>query len=211
VKKSKLYLALAGLGLCLPGLVANAADHADSPSQRGSELAMQADINDIYAFMNPNDATELVLVMTVFPEATAESTFSSVVDYDFLIQNFNGATAGDHHRISCSFPTAAEITCTHGDLTVSGAVGETITGDGMRVYSGLRDDPFYFNAEGFNATINSGPPATPMFEVDTDSRINDFGPDENILGLVIGINTNRVTNNQANPLLRIWAATQSTQ
>ncbi len=190
------------------------ADHADSPSQRGSLAARQADINDIYAFMNPNDGNELILAMTIGPDASGvlpagdtTDTFSSSLSYNYLIQNYNGAVAGEHLRITCTFPTATTVSCSLGDLTVSGDVGTTTQGTGMRVYTGLRDDPFFFNGAGLAATLAAG---TPMFEVGATNNpnmmLNGFA-NQNILGLVIGVDRNLLTDNQTNPVLRLWAAT----
>ena len=88
---------------------AYAADHADDvpllDASNNNDLAgKQADINDIYAFMNPGNSEELILVMTVVPDARPEDRFSTDLTYNFLLQNFSGSIAGDHHRIQCVFP-----------------------------------------------------------------------------------------------------------
>jgi len=157
---------------------AGAADHRDSMNQLGNP---QADINDIYAFMNPGDANELVLVMTVVRDAQAGDTFGTDLTHNFLIEDGSGV----NYRLTCIFPTAAEVSCSLGGVTVAGAVGGTVTGDRMRVYTGLVDDPFYFNAEGLNMTFTE--PATPRFaeaQAANGGEANSFA-NENTLAMVI--------------------------
>jgi len=208
----------------LPLLVANAqvqaADHADDvpllDAQNNDDLAgKQGDINDIYAFMNPGNAEELVLVMTIVPDARPEDRFSTTISYNFLLQNFNGNIAGDNLRIRCEFPTPDEVSCALGDLVVAGGYGATLPAgsdsglpaSGMRVFTGLRDDPFFFNGPGLADSLATG---VPMFGPIPDGQIthNTF-ENQNILSLVVGINRNLLTDDQNSPQLRIWAATEA--
>src|SRR5271165_3550861 len=53
------------------------ADHQDSPSVRGEPAA---DINDVFTWMDGNN---VVLAMTVYPDAMTASTFSNTVQYVF--------------------------------------------------------------------------------------------------------------------------------
>ena len=202
---------------------AYSADHADSPNQRGSLAMRQADITDIYAFMNPNDSNELVLMLLVGPDASGVlpgndeiPAFASNVSYNVLMQNYSGTTPGDHSRITCTFTDATPqvVTCGLGSLSVTGNVETTAEADGMRVFTGLADDPFFFNSGGLNATFNADPPS-PMFEeganmdsefFNASGEFNAFAG-QNILAIVIGIDRDLVTNNQASPELRLWAAT----
>ncbi len=202
---------------------AYSADHADSPNQRGSLAMRQADITDIYAFMNPNDSNELVLMLLVGPDASGVlpendeiPAFASNVSYNVLMQNYSGTTAGDHSRITCTFTDATPqvVTCELGSLSVTGDVGTTAEADGMRVFTGLADDPFFFNSGGLNASFNADPPS-PMFEegantdsefVNANGQFNAFAG-QNILAIVIGVDRDLVTNDQASPELRLWAAT----
>lgn len=217
--KSK-WRCLLGLTCALAVVNSYAADHADDvplqQAQINNDLAgKQSDINDIYAFMNPGDAEELVLVMTIVPDARPEDRFSTELTYNFLLQNFNGSIAGDHHRIQCVFPTPDEVSCSLGNIVVTGAYGANLPegadaglpDSGMRVFTGLRDDPFYFNGPGLAASLSSG---LPMFDPIPEGQMthNTF-ENQNILALVIGIDRNLLTNSQANPQLRIWAATES--
>jgi hypothetical protein len=53
-----------GLALLAAGLPAFAADHRDAPAMRERPVA---DINDVYAFLAPDDPDQLVLAMTINP------------------------------------------------------------------------------------------------------------------------------------------------
>ena len=219
---TKSLAALVCSSLLMPGAL-HAADHADSPNQRGSLAMRQADITDIYAFMNPNDSEELILMVLVGPDASGvlpagltTPNFASDVAYNVLMQNYNGTAAGDHFRITCSFTdsTPQTASCELGELSVSGEFGTTATTEGMRIYTGLADDPFFFNGGGLSASFAAVPPS-PMIEeganpesdfVNPNRQLNGFAG-QNILAIVIGLDRNLVTDNQNSPELRLWAAT----
>ncbi|ASJ74282.1 DUF4331 family protein [Granulosicoccus antarcticus] len=219
----KKYCITAACSTLLASGAAYSADHADSPNQRGSLAARQADITDVYAFMNPSDSDELVLMLLVAPDASGvlpdsepTPTFASDISYNILMQNYSGTTAGDHLRISCMFTDATPqvVFCGLDSLSVSGDVGTTTATEGLRVFTGITDDPFFFNSGGLNATFNADPPS-PMFEeganpdspfVNATGQFNAFA-DQNVLAIVIGVDRDLVTNNQASPELRLWAAT----
>lgn len=204
-----------------------AADHADdvplleAQTNSGDDSGAPEDINDIYAFMNPEDAEELILIMTVVPDATNQSTFSTSISYNFLMQNFNGSTPGDHLRLSCTFPDTANVSCALGSVVAAGAVGETVApGNGLRVYTGLHDDPFFFNGGGLAMTLQAAVDGvdnpTQFFQSSCDAQeaagnaigCNEFAT-ENILAIVLGVDRDLVTDNQAMPTLRLWATTES--
>src|SRR5256885_4912496 len=72
------------LVFCAVGMVAAAADHMDSPITKNDP---SADINDLFTFINPNNANELILIGTYVPNANFGSRFSDAVDYRFHIDN----------------------------------------------------------------------------------------------------------------------------
>jgi hypothetical protein len=159
-------LSLACLGL-LAAPIARAADHGDGTSS-GIALALEpaADVNDVYAWMSA-DTTRVQLAMSVFPGAAAGSQFSNAVKYVF-----HTASAATY----LGAPTARDIVCTFSNTTpqvascwltdpTTGSVKAYLTGNagtatgvatgdgGLRIFAGLREDPFFFNLAGFrNAT-----------------------------------------------------------
>ncbi|MCB1613328.1 MAG: DUF4331 family protein [Xanthomonadales bacterium] len=186
--------ALLPLTLLLFAGAVSAADHRDAPLATADPTA---DINDIYAFMNPNDPNELILVNTVVPFANYNSRFSDAVEYRFNIDN--GAAqfviscrfADQSNRVSCAGPNG---------LAADGGIERTLVGSGMRVWAGLRDDPFFFDGPAFNRTRATLAPAF------TNPGVNSFTG--NTLALVLAVDRSRLDNGGANPVLKIWGATQ---
>ena len=137
-----------------------AADHRDF-TPTGPGLAPEADINDLYVFMNPNDANEVIMSMSVFPFADTAmggpAAFSDAVEYRFNVENELGTT----FTITCTFTAAATqmVTCTGpGGETVTGNVGAELTSTSgrLRVQAGEFDDPFFFDLIGFQNIVNGG-------------------------------------------------------
>lgn len=145
------------LALALTGSAALAADHLDSPATQAEPAA---DINDLYAWTSA-DGTKLNLVLTVFPAASEAAMFSDSVQYVF--HTTSGASfgaAGTPLDILCQFDANQEIACwagtsdyASGDASATSGVA-SVNGK-FRVFAGLRDDPFFFNLEGFNAVLGT--------------------------------------------------------
>jgi hypothetical protein len=173
VKISLTALSLAGLlalPLALPHVrTALAADHRDAP---GIAEDPRADINDVYAFINPNNSN-VVIAMTVNPFSFGGApmlAFSPDVLYEFNIDNtgdvkedlsiqatFTSAVPGPQmvnvlvpavqkgHKDSK--PGHKPDGGRKRDIALSGpANGTVIDGtNGIRVFAGPRDDPFFFD------------------------------------------------------------------
>lgn len=174
-----------------------AADHDEAPQVR---IDPAADINDLYVFTNPNDASEMIMAMTVMPMAGPGSQFSDVIDYQFNISNTTDPSLND--VFSCSFTSEQQFTCGFSGATnISGTVGQIAQNDGIRVFAGLRDDPFFFDATAFRQTVAT---LQPQF---TNPGNNDF-LGLNTLAIVVGLKTDVLTNSGQDPVLGIYAATQ---
>lgn len=222
-------LCAVGCATLLAAGTATAADHRDSPSldpldttspTANPNADLREDINDLYAFMNPNNAEELILVLTVFRDAQPDTTFSTTITHDFLIESSVTANspATASMRLSCVFPTVTEVTCTLlENVTATSTVGatdQTFQQGGMRVYAGLREDPFFFNGPGLNMTLPEGEEFADMspglmFQAAADANGGqaDAFAGENTLAIVVGVDRDLLTMNQAAPVLKIWAAT----
>jgi hypothetical protein len=142
-------------------MIVPAADHRDAPSANEDPAA---DLGDIYAFLDPNDPTRLVLALTIFPFAVPQSggyTFGRDVLYqmkidndgdareDFVIQMLcTGAGGGQTCRVyGPAKPSAANVGARNRVLTTADSIEgrfNTTFGDATRVqaFAGLRDDPF---------------------------------------------------------------------
>ena len=190
------------LALAAFGFTANAfaADHRDGPLATGDPAA---DLNDIYLFVNPNNPNETIIINTYFPAAGVNSRFSDAVEYKTFIEN----NAGGQTTITCrSTGQGASVSCTGPNgLAASGQINRTNTGTGMRLWSGVRDDPFFFDLDAFNATRGASPPAPPANRF-RNPGVNFFGT-MNTLVMAIGVESSRLTNNGASPRLKVWGST----
>lgn len=138
-----------------------ASDHKEAPLTREDP---SADISDLYAFLNPHDASKLTLVLTVNPFSVPSEgvgfRFSPNVRYRLLIDN-NGDAVEDH-EITVRFDADENFEAKlPGEIIVTGkATAPTeepeanealIFGEdqGVRIFAGPRDDPFFFDIVGF--------------------------------------------------------------
>jgi len=143
-----------------------AADHRDSPTADG---APEGDITDFFTFLDPNDASQLVMIMNVNPFAVPAEQGGYRFSTDFLYQFkiANDGVAREDLVVQILFKN--DTTCTSGQrvsvfgpvrprtigarniqaanrATVSGCTGGILTAsDGTKVFTGLRDDPFVFD------------------------------------------------------------------
>lgn len=164
------YLALGALlAACAPILMlhrAKASDHADTP-----EMASNPgfDITDVYIFPSPENASNVVLVMNVHPlitPATKDSvSFDPNVLYQFKIDTdgdkiedrviqarFTGT--GATQKVSIAGPARPGMVGTTSSAiaahSTTGAINTTFSPTkGMKVFAGVREDPFFFDLERF--------------------------------------------------------------
>lgn len=165
----QISLALVGFlvlayAVCYSPAKALASDHRESPT---ADANGEGDITDMFAFLDPNEPSQLVLIMNVNPFAIPAETPSYHYSTDFLYQF---KIAHDQHAtedlvIQAVFANVATTVCTSGQTisvygparpiitgtrnvvlegkpTVTGCTGTTLSEGGMQVFTGLRDDPF---------------------------------------------------------------------
>jgi hypothetical protein len=145
--------------LCLAGFAAApgalASDHLDTPTVTADPAA---DIGDLYAWTTQG---RLNLVMTM-----VGGRFSDRLRYAFHVDSAGrvGETRASVD-IECDFDASQAVDCRAGDDRVSGSAG----GEGgllsrsghLRVFAGLRDDPFFNNVRGTRAALNVAAAALP--------------------------------------------------
>lgn len=209
------------------------ADHQDSPAVK---MEPTADINDVFSWM---DGTNVVLAMTVYPDAPMGATFSNTVKYVFHT-NSTGAFAptlpasggvdviatfdtGTPQNISLWVGTSEYV---HGDASATTGLASP---DGkVKVFAGVRADPFFFNLDGFKATVadvvaaaggltfnDAGCPAlnsaTSMALVQQLTSSPDGGAAQNHFGtfnglaIVVSVDKSLLTAGGAD--MTVWAAT----
>ena len=140
-------------------------DHFSGPMVMGDP---SVDITDFYAFPSPERPGNVVLIMDVFPMATAQSCFSDVVTHRFrlrpLTRTGGAIVAGTaEYAIDVTFGDVPEGgTVQPGHIVTSCgremdfAVGTPTELDGMRVFAGLASDPFFMDVEATLRTDLSG-------------------------------------------------------
>lgn len=216
----------AGLGvvLALAGASARASDHLDTPA---SIADPRADIGDLYAWIAP-DGTRLNLVMTLVGKVFGEDlTYAFHIDSGVVFTRTRARL-----DVACTFAADKTIDCRTGGLRVKGDAGGP---DGladargrMRVFAGLRDDPFFNNVRGTraaylvaDAAIKAGATAdaagctafSPAVrdEIARSSRTTDGGRARNFLAgwtsatIVVSLDLKAAT--RGGDLMAVWAST----
>lgn len=151
------------MALALLGGSAFAADHIDSPTAVATPAA---DITDIYAWMNA-DKTKINMIINVHPNADTNSRFSDAVKYIFHVTPHGDATAAltnyttGTYNLACKFNSDQLVTCELGDTKVideknaSGTDGVSSDDGSVKVFAGLRDDPFFMAFTEFTNTTKA--------------------------------------------------------
>lgn len=159
-----------------------AADHLEATTVSADP---GADIGDVYAFLDPNDNTKVVLAMTVAgfivpSEQTNFGFFPEGILYRFEIENTGDAIPDGtidvtfSPQTSRSQPQTATIKLSQGRgqrgklstfnapttlPTLSASpnpfVVTNVSTMGIKFFAGLTDDPFYFDIPGFNRFVSS--------------------------------------------------------
>lgn len=214
-----------------------AADHTDSPAAASDPAA---DITDLYTWME-SDASKVNLVMNVVPFATNTSSFSTSVIYAFHLTNpqTSDPSITTSYMVLCQFASNSSIQCwlegpngtidyVTGDPTPTAGLDST-NGD-MKVFAGLRNDPFFFNLGGFQDTLGfvkanaaglpmSSVPGCPQLDAGQSAALvgmlggtsngtaaaADTFAGADVMSLVVQLNKTPVT--AAGPVLRVWAST----
>jgi hypothetical protein len=141
-----------------------AADHLDGP---GPTKDPAADLADLYAFTSPENPAHLTLAVTWFPLATTSTKFNDNIEIDFKIREITGTSpvtlSSTPWDVKCTTSGGGmKATCTApGGLTKTVDIN-AVTGaktDDIRVFAGLRSDPFFFDLDAFKKTVKDKAPA----------------------------------------------------
>jgi len=180
------------------------------------------DICDVFAFPSPERPGHLTLVMNVVPLATTTSSFSDAIVYRFRLRPVSIAA---NRR---AFPFGAEETelvfaCTfetprsrgdgappEQDGYCMAPSGETVRfrvnderggrGDGLRVYAGLRSDPFFIDLPAYLQTIQTGRLA---FKNPGQNSLTGL----NAMSLIVEVDSRRLPRNGGQSLFAIVGET----
>jgi hypothetical protein len=180
------------------------------------------DICDVYAFPSPERPDHLALVMNVYPLATPASSFSDAIVCRFRLRPVS--IASDRP----AFPFGAEDTelvfaCSFEPPRSRGGAapleqvgycnapsGETVRfrvnderggqGDGLRVYAGLRSDPFFIDLPAYLETIKAGRLA---FKNPGENSLTGL----NALSVIVEVDAKRLPRNGGPPLFAVVGET----
>ncbi len=163
--------------LVLTGGAIIAADHIDAPAVTGpGSASLGTDITDIYAFQSPSNSNNLVLVCNtqglLSPASTGSAKFPDDALFEFNIDNNNDNSEDlviqcliqkDKMRV---FGPAAPVNKGTGSMILTGAAFTDVNistygtapitatnMNGMKIFAGPRDDPFFFDLTQFRAIL----------------------------------------------------------
>ncbi len=165
---------VAALGLAVFGFVMVApqlesADHKDGPRVSGDP---KADINDVYAFRSTENSANVVFALTVNPLTPPAQNLSAMFDesvsYNFhidqngdLTPDITAAFTFDGDTFTVTGLGAQPITGDVTPLSTTEAVTPVVNTEGpIRIFAGLRDDPFIMDLVGIQGFIAN--PVTPV-------------------------------------------------
>lgn len=174
--KKKIFIAVL-IAFMIGGII-YAADHIDAPAVTGSGASTGSDITDIYAFQSPADNSKMVFVMNVqgvmSPAVSATASFPNNVLYEINIDN-TGDNVEDlviqalvqNGKIRVYGPAAPPATGTSSTVAANASMTETSVtaynsgsspnigsnANGIKVFAGPRDDPFFFDLTRFKEVI----------------------------------------------------------
>lgn len=149
-----------------------AADHIDAPAVTGTGF----DIADYYAFQSPSNASNMVFVVTwkglLAPSATGAATFEDDLMIEINIDNSATKDQTEDLVIQATFengkvivrgpasPVQTGLTgklvggmTVQADITTYGSNAVVGEGNGMKVFAGPRDDPFFFDLNQYKAIL----------------------------------------------------------
>ena len=166
------WLGFLGLGVGFTALSlaspVKSADHKDAPATTADPAS---DINDVFTFV---DGGKFVMMMTMTPFAGAGAKFSDSTKYVF--HTSSGAAFGKTTKdvdFICTFDAAQKASCWAGAadyVTGDASKGDaplTSTSGKMKVFAGMRADPFFFNLQGFKDTVTTVEGAAASLTFDT--------------------------------------------
>jgi hypothetical protein len=170
-------------------------DHVDGPRSIGEPAA---DLTDLFAFTSPENPAHTVLAACVFPSAGESAMFSNAIEYSIVVRRVTVAGIGNAAKFEsadpemrfsfrfaslkrdaagsaiqrgvCTLPGGRELS-----VTVNDERGASTPQADVRVYAGLRSDPFYL------AWISS-----------TLQKVPNLLQHDNVLSLVVELDTHRV-------------------
>jgi Domain of unknown function (DUF4331) len=198
-----------------------AADHVDAPGLTPPGGNLQLDITDVYAFRANNGRTALAMNVNgltapgkrpVFASGAPSVARTKAVTYWFRVDNNGDAAADVNLGVSFSKANAAGVqTFTvkrNGKVLVAGRTSPgknaaVSSKAGIRAYAGLRDDPFFFDLDGF---INILSKEQGKSFLGCTSARTDFFAKKNVSAIVLELPASMLTRSGSSQI-GVWGAT----
>lgn len=226
----KALLACVLFPLALTAGVATAADHAESP---GADADPAGDLADVFLFISPENPRRMVASITFggrpLPRSRIDTAFycDPRVIYVLNIDRANAAGVFANTpavRVVAKF--GASVTTGRCGVqlenvpgaggTFSGPIEAVVTStSGLRAFAGLRNDPFFFDAEGYNGMIAAfASPAPPggyvasSFGLGSRARRDSFA-NRNVSVIVFEMDIDALApaSGGVRPKIQAWATT----
>ena len=222
-------LAIAAAVALATSAVVMSADHAESP---GTDADPAADLADVFIFPSPESSTKTVAAITFGGRSAPRSRIDSALYCDpnvlYTLHIDRADAAGNFDNVAdvevlARFGTDNANRCglqlenvPGAGGTFSGAADSVFTStSGMKGFAGLRNDPFFFDAEGYAALIASFATAGQNGDVvgafrlaGTQARRDSFAF-RNVSAIVFEMSNDALAPAVAGvrPKVRVWATT----
>ena len=217
MKKRKIFITVFVCLVVAAAGIIYAADHIDAPAVTNKPT----DITDVYVFLGQNPDNMVFVANTqglLSPAATGDAGFDENTMIEFNIDN-NGDNVEDlviqciakNGKMKVYGPAMPKVTGTisylninklsvQTDITKYGQDALTATGDnGVKVFAGPRDDPFFFDLVSFRQVIAG-----------TASSFNNPGNDTfagtNVMAIVVEVPKYLLGSNGT---INVWAESKS--
>jgi len=182
-------------------------DHNDGPSTTADQ---PADITDLYAWHNAaNNTMDIVLDFAGLRPPGSPAIYDADVLYSVHINRNAGGAFNNNtdDEIDIRFAQNAlgawgvQVVGIPGSTgPITGAVSTTLSDGSVRkVFAGPRDDPFFFDLDGFHASIATG-------QLQFNSHHDTFAG-TNVTAVVMEMALSDVTVGGTAPKLSLWATT----
>ncbi len=223
-------------GSVLAGRALVASDHQDTPLV---EMSPRFDVNDVYAFPAPGNPGRTVLVLgtssPITPAQTPSFTFGTKDQelYQIKIDNTGDAREdlvfqitftgkAGKQKVTLRGPVAPNSVGTLNTLVggkqIKGYTNSIIESNGIKLFAGPRDDPFFIDLEAFFRILpDRKPEAGPLSTITQgpltfrpttgDDRAVDFLRGINDMAIVIELPTSAIANPGTNGRFGVWGTT----
>src|SRR3954463_2826261 len=221
--------AMVALTIGAAPILTSAADHLDAPALGGTVVNGQIaphsehgdrDINDVYVFKAPDNSNRTVLVMTTNPAINLfGGSFGTNVRYTFnvdkngdnkadvtYVARFGGKNSQGEQSLTLKKYTGRDdIYHVRNGKTVAWGRTEhsASTKDNLKVWAGVRSDPFFFDLTGFIGTTTLLKTGTAVGGDGLGNHPTDFFANLNTNAIVLSI-----PNSQLPDTIGVWATTQ---